>query len=437
MSLRVAVCGLWHLGCVTAACVAEHFETVGYDPDAENIRRLSQGLPPILELGLPEALQAGVRSGRLSFTHSAADALRNAQVAWITYDTPVNADDVADPEYVTCQLESFFPHLADGVLVLISSQLPVGSTACLEAAFRARHPDQSVVFAYSPENLRLGKALEIFRHPDRIVVGIRNEADRARLAELLTPFSSRLEWMSVESAEMTKHALNAFLAMSIAFSNEIAVLCERVGADAKEVERGLKSELRIGPRAYLSPGAAFAGGTLARDVLFLADIGRREGITLHLLPAVRDSNNEHKSWPRRKLREYLGELSGKTIAVLGLTYKPDTDTLRRSSAVELCQWLAGQGAQVRAHDPAVCELPPELRPDIELCGSAPETLRRADAVVIATEWPVFRYLTADDLVKEMNTPLVLDANSFFDPPMAADPRVQYVAVGRVKPKRST
>jgi UDPglucose 6-dehydrogenase len=246
-------------------------------------------------------------------------------------------------ESVVRAAASLFPHLRDGAVMLVSSQLPVGTTQRLESMFAETAGGRRAGFAYSPENLRLGKAIDVFAHPDRVVAGVRSEADRATIAELLRPFTDRIEWMSVESAEMTKHALNAFLATSVTFINEIAALCEQVGADASEVERGLKSEARIGPKAYLSPGGAFAGGTLARDVMFLSELGRQKGIATHLLSSVKTSNDAHRQWAQRRLAQLLDGVSGRTVAVWGLTYKPGTDTLRRSSAIELCKWLGSQG----------------------------------------------------------------------------------------------
>ncbi len=428
--MRVCVYGLWHLGTVTVACLAEHFQVVGYDPDRTTISKLRASQPPVFEPGLPELVQAGTAAGRLSLANSLKEALQGADVIWVTFDTPVDDNDVADTEFVWRQVETLFPHLPDGVLLLISSQVPVGFTGRIEAAFQSAHRGRRVTFAYSPENLRLGKALDAFRNPSRIVVGVRNQADQARLASLLSPFCKTIEWMSVESAEMTKHALNAFLATSITFANEVAVLCEKTGADAKEVERGLKSDPRIGQKAYLSPGGAFAGGTLARDVVFLTRIGKCTDVPTYLLSAILASNDEHKAWPRRKLEEVLGDLSGKTVAVLGLTYKPGTDTLRRSSAVELCIWLTHRGAQVQAHDPAVTELPFELRQHIRLCPTPREALYRADAMVVATEWPLFRNLSSEDLLAEMAMPVVLDPNRFLDSTLSGDSRLKYVAVGK-------
>jgi len=428
--MTVCVFGLWHLGCVTAACVAERFPTIGLDPDPTGIAKLAAGQPPIFEPGLAELIQAGTSNGNLEFTSDPQAALRQSEMVWVTFDTPVNEADEADDAYVEAQIASLFPYLRHGSLVLISSQLPVGSTSRIEAAYRKRHPDNDVRFAYSPENLRLGKAIDVFRNPGRIVVGVRTAEDRECFGKVLRPFCDNLIWMSVESAEMTKHALNAFLANSIVFINEVATLCENVGADAKQVEQGLKSDERIGPRAYLGAGGAFAGGTLARDVAFLSQTAKRVGAEVPLLESIRTSNDRHKGWPRRKLESLLGELAGKTVAVLGLTYKPGTDTLRRSAAVELCLWLFEHQAHVRAFDPAVKQLSAELSAQMMLCSSAIEAIEQADVVVVATEWKDFRSLRAEDLVAHMRTPIVLDANRFLENSLGTAPGLQYFAVGK-------
>jgi UDPglucose 6-dehydrogenase len=229
---------------------------------------------------------------------------------------------------------------------------------------------------------------------------------------------------------MTKHALNAFLATSVTFINEIAALCEHVGADAKEVERGLKSEARIGPGAYLGPGRAFAGGTLARDVAFLTSTGAAHAVPLRLIPGVRASNDEHRLWPRRRLQSLLGDLRGTCVAVWGLTYKPGTDTLRRSDAVELCQWLAAQGARVQAHDPAVKSLPVELQAVIHMQPTALAAVTGAAALVVATEWPEYQSADAEAIAAAMQpAPVVIDANRFLSRTLGGRSDVRYAAVG--------
>jgi UDPglucose 6-dehydrogenase len=429
--MKVCVFGLWHLGTVTSAGLASGgHDVTGFDTDPAVVHRLSQGVPPLFEPGLEDLVKSGLSSGRLRFTDDAATGVRDADVVWITADTPVDEDDRADVESVVRGAAGLFPHLRDGALVLISSQLPVGTTRRLETMFAERADGRRVGFAYSPENLRLGKAIEVFTRPDRVVAGVRRDTDRETIAQLLVPFTDRIEWMSVESAEMTKHALNAFLATSVTFINEIAALCEQVGADASEVARGLKSEARIGPRAYLSPGGAFAGGTLARDVVFLSDLGRQHHVATHLLSSVKTSNDAHREWAQRRLAQLLGGVEGRTVAVWGLTYKPGTDTLRRSSAIELCEWLGAHGARVRAHDPAVRQLPPEVAATVHLASDPLAAADEAAALVVATPWPEYRSVNARELAGRMRGTVVLDANGFLAATVGREPGLSYLTVGK-------
>ncbi len=426
-TVNVCVAGLWHLGSVTAACLASAgHNVVGYDANTTTATNLNEGKPPVFEPGLTELVSNGIRDGRLRFTSDRAEALRDANVVWVAYDTPVDDDDNADVDFVVREVESLFPHIGDGSLILISSQLPVGSTRQLERTA----DDRKISFGYSPENLRLGKAIEVFRNPDRFVVGVRRPEDRERVTELLQPFTARIEWMSVESAEMTKHALNAFLATSVVFINEIATICEHVGADAKEVERGLKTEKRIGPSAYLGPGAAFAGGTLARDVVFLSALGRHNSVETKLISSVKSSNDAHQTWANRRLRELLGDLEGKHVAVWGLTYKPGTDTLRRSSAIELCHWLVEQRAKVTAHDPAVSSLPADLNGTVRLAPTPLDAAKGAAALVVMTEWPEYRAIDGDAIADALGGHLVLDANRFLAKQLACNSRIVYATVGK-------
>jgi UDPglucose 6-dehydrogenase len=425
--LKICVLGLWHLGIVTAACLASvGHDVVGLDFDPDNVARLNQGLPPLFEPQIEDLLQAGIKDGRLKFTGDIDAATRAIDVLWVTYDTPVDENDVADVEYVLEHVDRVLSQMAIPTLILISSQLPAGTVRRLESKWGGK----GLSFAYSPENLRLGKAVSVFMKPDRVVVGIRRDLDRELIAGLFAAFTEDIQWMSVESAEMTKHALNAFLATSVTFINEIAVICEQVGADAKEVERGLKSEARIGPKAYLSPGGAFAGGTLARDISFLVNLGNQAGAPSHLLSAVRTSNNEHRLWLRRKIQSLLGSLKGKTVAVWGLTYKPGTDTLRRSTSVELCEWITENGGHVRAHDPAVTELPAGLREKIDLCSSAIDALKGADALVLATEWSDYTTVDPSAVLEVMPAGVVLDPGGFLAKQLAPEPRIRYFAVGK-------
>jgi UDPglucose 6-dehydrogenase len=235
--------------------------------------------------------------------------------------------------------------------------------------------------------------------------------------------------MRPESAEMVKHALNSFLALSITFINEVARLGEHVGADAKEVAAGLKSEPRIGPKAYLGPGGPFAGGTLARDVVTLVKLAEAHGEIISVIPAIKQSNDLHRGWAFRRLQSRLGGLRDRNIAVLGLTYTTNTDTLRRSAAVELCRQLLGAGAKVGAFDPAIKHLPPELNA-ISLAVDVPAALTGAEAAVICTEWPQFRLADWPRIIPQMRQPVFVDANRFLEKELKSLPGVEHLSVGR-------
>ena len=427
--MRVCVQGLWHLGSVTAACLASvGHEVVGLDSDSEVIDNLRRAIPPVTESGLDRLIQEGINAGRLSFSSDAKNAVRDAKVLWVTYDTPVDGNDRADVQTVLDQIAEILPYLEQHTIVLVSSQLPVGSIRCLEEIAERQCPESQLHFACSPENLRLGKALNVFLHPDRIIVGVRHQSARDTLEALFRPITQDVVWMGVESSEMTKHAINAFLGLSITFINEIGSVCEKIGADAREVEAGLKSEDRIGHKAYLSAGTAFAGGTLARDIAYLEGTAEAEDLKVPLISAVRISNDHHQKWAQRQLESMIGDLAGKRICVWGLTYKPGTNTLRRSLSVELCDWLRSVGAEVVVHDPSSCELPGEWHGHVVRADSPLEYLDGAIALIISTPWPEYREIPVTDVEAAAGQLTILDANRFLDD-LSNSPILSYISVG--------
>lgn len=428
--MNIAVVGLWHLGSAYSACLAgAGHRVIAIDEDAQVIANLRVGRPPVAEPGLAELIVKELAGNHIEYTTDVS-RVAQASVVWVTYDTPVDEEDRADAAFVLNRIGGLFPHLKDGTLAIVSSQLPAGTCRAVEAAFAAVSAGRTVYFACSPENLRLGSAIEVFLRPDRVVMGVRNARARELAAEALAPITDRIEWMSVESAEMTKHAINAFLATSVVFMNEIAALCEKLGADAGEVSRGLKSDARIGPKAYLRPGGAFAGGTLARDIAFLTQLADTCGLDGELFTAVGQSNQQQKSWTIRRLGDVLGSLPGRRVAVWGLTYKPGTDTLRRSSSVETCKALAAAGAKVSAHDPAIRQLPSDLAAVMSLAGSPAEALAGAEALLVLTQWPEYRQIAAADIVGRMARPVVLDPNGFLEKTLAGQSGLTYLKVGK-------
>ena len=379
--MKLCVSGMWHLGCVTSACMSELGAIViGLDESVETIERLNIGSSPVFEPGLDELIRKGISEGRLSFSTDINSAAENAKYVWVCYDTPVDEEDNADVDYVTGKIHKLVGVMNNEQGLIISSQLPVGSVRKIERYIS--ECGKKIPVMYSPENLRLGNAIKIFEHPDRIIAGTRDDENKKFFEPLLSLIPSKVIWMSPESAEMSKHALNAFLASSISFINEIAAFCEAEGADVREVSAALKSEERIGPKAYLSPGGAFAGGTLARDVKYLLAKSEEQGIHADMLKGVLASNRHHMDWIYHKTFENLGSLHGKTVAVLGLTYKSGTDTLRRSRAVEFIRRFNAEGAHVKAYDENIASLPKDLTGIMTLIDSPEEVISESDCVIV-------------------------------------------------------
>jgi UDPglucose 6-dehydrogenase len=425
MSERIAVAGLWHLGTVTAAVMAgAGHDVVAFDDDAI-VRALDRNEFPVAEPGLAELWRTGRDVGRLRTTSRLED-LADASFVWICYDTPLDEEDRPDIGFVRQRIEQIVDVLSSAATIAVSSQMPVGSVALLEA-YAASRGRTDIGFASIPENLRLGGAIAYLRAPDRFVVGSRSAVDRARVAAVLEPLAAPVVAMGVESAEMTKHALNVFLATSVVFANEIAAVAERVGADAREVEEGLKTDMRIGRRAYVRAGEAFAGGTLARDVGFMLDLGERFGARAVQIDATRVSNEEHKLWVDRSIEELLTGESPR-VAILGLTYKPDTDTLRSSTAVALARRLTAANIDVVAFDPAISADRLELANAARRAETVDDALRDADVAVLMTPWPEFREIP-DTAWKLMRNRQLVDPQRFLETTAAAHVDA-YVAFGR-------
>lgn len=391
--MKVCILGLWHLGSVISACVAsEYNEVIGVDEDLRNIKNLNKGKAPVYEPGLNKLIKKKLKSKNLIFTNDKKKA-KSADILWIAFDTPINKNDDADVYFVEKNIKKIIPYLEENAVILFSSQLPVGTIKKIQKYCKKKFPKKNLKFACSPENLRLGNALKSFLNPDRIIVGIDDSKTKNILNRLFKPMTNQIEWMKIESAEMTKHTINSFLATSITFANEIAAICEKVGANYFEIEKGVKSDNRIGQKAYLSAGKPIAGGTLLRDVRYLNNEKKKYKLSSPLLSSIVMSNNKHKKWVFKKLINEFKTLTNISITVWGLTYKPYTDSLRRSLSVELCDWLVKQKAKVHVFDPAVKKLPKHWDGKIKKYSNALDSIKNSDALIIGTFWPEFKKLT--------------------------------------------
>jgi UDPglucose 6-dehydrogenase len=427
--MKIAVIGLWHLGSVTSACLANlGFKVIAFDDNENLIKNYLRDELPIYEPGLKDLVLKNKNAGNLIFTNDITQML-NADVLWVTYDTPVNDNDIAETLFVEERIVSLFPFIKEGAVLLVSSQMPVGSIARVKNIYEETFGANKIHFACTPENLRLGNAISVFTNPDRIVVGISSEETKQKLYPVLSRITENILWMSVASAEMTKHAINAFLATSVVFINELAVLCEFVGADASEVEQGLKSEHRIGPKSYLKPGNAFAGGTLARDLSYLVEKNSEFNIPALFFQSVIKSNSHHRDWAKNTIQRIYSELIDKNVCVLGLTYKPGTDTLRRSQSVELCKYLSTNHANVNVFDPVVNKLPSDLKDLLNLCSTYDEAMKNADLIIISTEWPQFLEINFESINFSRQVS-VIDANGFLKKKFENIKQINYYRIGK-------
>ena len=403
--MKICVLGLTHLGTVNGICAAGRHEVVVYDESLALAAKASRGELPVFEPGLQELWkQATEVTKSLLFSNTPEYAVLGAQLLWVCLDTPVSEKNEADVESVLRQVRVLLKYLDRDVRVLLSSQLPVGTCAKLEKEY------PQFRWAVSPENLQLGKAVGCFLSPGRVVFGYRGEPDRV-FGDLFPGTHEEL-WMTPESAEMTKHALNCFLSMSIAFSNEVGRVCERVGADVREVEEALKSDVRIGPNARLRAGGAYEGSSLAREVANLTRIGEEQECNLQLIPAIKISNDVHRGWALKKIVDTFNlRPFGPKVALLGLTFKPGTHTVRRSAALDLAKKLHEAQFRVSAYDPVNPELPEEFS-FIEKCSTIKEALVGAAVGVLCTPWPEFKAIDWKSAVEFMHEPWIIDASSF-------------------------
>jgi UDPglucose 6-dehydrogenase len=436
MADKVCVIGIWHLGSVYSACLADTgYRVIGVDDDLKTVTNLNQGVPPIFEPGLEELVKRNLEAKRLSYTTDISSALRGSMFVLITFDTPVNDRDEVDLSKILILDKVLAQHLEKGAVIIVSSQVPVGTCERIKESIFLRNPGLDFDIAYSPENLRLGKAIECFQRPGRIVIGADSETTLDRAEKLFSVIGAPKTRMNLRTAEMTKHALNAFLATTISFANEIGNICDEVGADAFKVAEALASDERIGPRLPLKPGLAFAGGTLARDLKVLKKLGQELDYPAYVINAVLKLNKQQNKVIIRKLGKIYGSVKNLKIGVLGLTYKAGTSTLRRSAALEIIKDLTTAGAVVKAYDPKAA--PEEVRRHrgFEFCADAYAVARDSDALIILTEWPEFKELDFNKIKSIMKKPVIIDGKNLLDGELLIKQGFIYSGIGRGKDRK--
>ncbi|MBP1298783.1 UDP-glucose dehydrogenase family protein [Bradyrhizobium elkanii] len=433
--MKIAMVGTGYVGLVSGACFADFgHQVVCVDKDAGKIEALKRGKIPIYETDLDKLVETNAAAGRLTFTTELAGAVADADAVFIAVGTPSRrGDGHADLSYVYAAAKEIGAALKKFTVVVTKSTVPVGTGDEVERLIRETNPDADFAVASNPEFLREGAAIQDFRHPDRIVVGTEDDRAKRVMGEVYRPLylnQAPILYTARRTAELIKYAANAFLATKITFINEIADLSERVGANVQEVARGIGLDNRIGTK-FLHAGAGYGGSCFPKDTRALFKTALDHDVQLKIVEATLTANDNRKRAMARKVANVLGgELRGKSIGVLGLTFKPDTDDMREAPSIPLINGLIDFGAKVRAYDPIGMEQARKELPEIEYCKDAYECARQADALVIVTEWRQFRALDLKRIKQEMKHPVVVDLRNIYRPDEMAAHGFTYDSIGR-------
>jgi len=436
--MNIGVIGTGYVGLVTGACFAEFgVQVVCADIDAEKIARLERGEIPIYEPGLEELVERNVKQGRLSFTTRTSDAVESSLVLFIAVATPSLPDGGTDLRAVESVAREIGRTITDYKVIVNKSTVPVGTSVrvrgWIEEELRAAGRTVEFSVASNPEFLREGAAIGDFMRPDRVVIGTDDSQATAILKSLYRPLyliEAPVLITNVVTAELTKYAANAFLATKISFINEFANLCEHIGADVHDIARGIGLDRRIGPK-FLHPGPGFGGSCFPKDTRSIAQFAREAGNPLAIVDAVVEVNERQQRRMVEKVAACLdGDVRGKTIGVLGLSFKPETDDTRESPATAIVRALQARGARMQAYDPQAMDAVRKELPDLTLCSDAYEACRGAEALVIVTEWNQFRMLDLDRIKSLLARPVIVDLRNIYDPAPMRAAGFDYVCVGR-------
>jgi UDPglucose 6-dehydrogenase len=432
---KICMVGTGYVGLVSGACFADFGNTViCVDKDASKVDRLRKGEIPFYEIGLDEIVARNLKEGRLSFTTDLAAAVKKCEVVFIAVGTPYGKGGEADLSYVWGAAREIAESMNGYRLIVQKSTVPVGTGAKIRALV-AKHLKKKTPFdvASNPEFLREGSAIEDFMRPDRVVIGTSSSRAEDILAGIYAPLylnETPMVKTNVETAELIKYAANAFLATKISFINEMANLCEKVGADVKVVARGMGLDNRIGSK-FLHAGAGYGGSCFPKDTSALENFSRKAGYPLKIVKATIDVNNGQRKRILDKIAATVGSVKGKTIGVLGLSFKPNTDDVRDAVPIDLIKALKRQGAHIRAFDPVAIENARKALPKgVHFAEDVWETLDGADALILATEWNEFRRIDMAKAKRMMKRPVVIDCKNVYDPKAMADMGFTHVGVGR-------
>lgn len=428
---QICVVGVGYVGLVTGACFADlGNKVVALDVDERRIDNLKKGILPIYEPGLDELVKRNVAAGRLSFTTSYAEALRGAEFAFIAVGTPSGVNGEADLQYVAAAAKSIAQHMTGPLAIINKSTVPIGTGDWVADIVKQAQPREVAFSVVScPEFLREGSAIGDFMSPHRTVIGSLHREAAEKVAQLHLPLRAPIVITDLRTAEMIKYASNAFLATKISFMNELADLCECVGADVKEVAAGMGYDARIG-RYFLDAGLGWGGSCFPKDVKALAYMAKENGLAPRILDSVTEVNYERRASAVRQIAEMVGGLKGKTIGLFGLAFKPNTDDMREAPSIEIVSHLTEGGARVRGYDPVAMEVARPILPAVEMFKDPYEMAAGCDGVMIVTEWNEFKQLDLDQLKSSLKQPVVFDGRNIYDPGIMKEKGFRYRAVGR-------
>jgi UDPglucose 6-dehydrogenase len=431
--MNICMVGTGYVGLVTGTCLADFgMHVVCVDVDEEKVRLLQAGEIPIYEPGLEELVAKNERAGRLSFSTDLKSAVENSLAIFIAVGTPPRTDGSPDLSFVRRVAESIADHANGYKVVVTKSTVPTGTGKMIEDILRSRNGRHEFSVVSNPEFLREGSAVADFLRPDRVVIGAREERAIEVMKEIYSPLyliETPFVITDVESAEMIKYASNGFLAVKISFINEVAELCERIGADVHAVARGMGLDRRIGPK-FLHPGPGFGGSCFPKDTHAVADLARQIGGRFEIIEAAISANERTKSRMIHKIEAAAGPLAGRTIGVLGLSFKPETDDIRESAAIRIINDLRARGAAVRAYDPAAVDNARRVLDGVAFARDAYDCARGCDALVLATEWNEFRALDLEAISEAMSGRVLVDLRNVYDPDEMAAAGWAYTSVGR-------
>ena len=428
---QICVVGVGYVGLVSAACFADlGNRVIALDIVEEKIEGLKRGEMPIYEPGLKELVERNVDAGRLTFTSSYADGLDGTEFAFIAVGTPSGVDGEADLRYVATASETIAREMRAPLIIVNKSTVPVG-TGDWVADIVLHHQTESIPFSVvsCPEFLREGAAISDFMNPHRTVLGSMDLEAAEKVAHLHLPLRAPIVITDLRTAEMIKYASNAFLATKISFINEIANVCEALGADVKEVAVGMGYDQRIGA-LFLDAGLGYGGSCFPKDVKALAYMAAEKGRHPQLLNAVMEINNDRRSMAVNRIKEMLGETHGKTIGLLGLSFKPNTDDMRDAPSIDIAQALLASGAYVRGYDPVAMDAARPLLPDVEMYPDVYSMAEGCDALMVITEWNEFKNLDLERIRNLLNQAIILDGRNIYDPEKMAALGFQYRGLGR-------